>query len=77
MPDQPAICSVPDLYADENVWLSQRMMAQLYDVEVPTINCHLKEVFSDSELEEGAVLRNLRITAADSPPPPGAVRGGP
>ena len=76
MPDQPTICSVPDLYADENVWLSQRMMAQLYDLEVPTINCHLKEVFSD-ELKEGAVIRNLRITAADSPPPPGAVRGGP
>lgn len=44
---------VEAVYADENVWLSQKMMAQLYDVEVPTINYHLKKVFEDSELEEG------------------------
>lgn len=56
---------VETVYADENVWLSQKMMAQLYDVEVPTIHYHLKKVFEDSELEETAVLRNFRITAAD------------
>ena len=56
---------VEAVYADENVWLSQKMMAQLYDVEVPTINYHLKKVFEDSELEEDSVLRNFRITAAD------------
>ena len=56
---------VEAVYADENVWLSQRMMAQLYDVEVPTINYHLKKVFEDSELEEDSVVRNFRITAAD------------
>jgi len=56
---------VEAVYADENVWLSQKMMAQLYDVEVPTINYHLKKVFEDSELEEDSVIRNLRITAAD------------
>ena len=56
---------VEALYADENVWLSQKMMAQLYDVEIPTINYHLKKVFDDSELEEGAVVRSFRITAAD------------
>ena len=56
---------VEAVYADENVWLSQKMMAQLYDVEVPTINYHLKKVFEDSELEEDAVIRNFRITAAD------------
>ncbi|MCA9612189.1 MAG: virulence RhuM family protein, partial [Myxococcales bacterium] len=39
--------------------------AQLYDVEVPTINYHLKKVFADSELEEEAVVRNFRITASD------------
>lgn len=55
---------VEAVYAAENVWLSQRMMAQLYDVEVPTINYHLKKVFEDSELEEDAVIRNFRITAA-------------
>ena len=53
------------VYADENVWLSQKMMGQLYDVETQTINYHLKKVFSDSELEEEAVIRNFRITASD------------
>lgn len=53
------------IYADENVWLSQKMIAQLYDVETNTINYHLKKVFSDSELEEFAVIRNFRITAND------------
>jgi len=56
---------VEAVYADENVWLSQKMMAQLYDVEVPTINYHLKKVFEDSELQEDSVIRNSRITAAD------------
>jgi len=56
---------VEAVYAEENVWLSQKMMAQLYDVEVPTINYHLKKVFEDSELEEDSVVRNFRITAAD------------
>lgn len=56
---------VEAVYDDENVWLSQKMMAQLYDVEVPTINYHLKKVFADSELEENSVIRNFRITAAD------------
>ncbi|MBK3759625.1 virulence RhuM family protein [Stutzerimonas frequens] len=56
---------VDAVYADENVWVSQKMMAQLYDVETPTINYHLKKVFDDSELQEEAVIRNFRITAAD------------
>jgi len=53
------------VYADENVWLNQKMMAMLYDVSVPTINEHLKKIFSDSELDEDAVIRNFRITATD------------
>ena len=56
---------VEALYADENVWVSQKMMAQLYDVDVRTINYHLKKVFSDRELVEASVIRNFRITAAD------------
>jgi hypothetical protein len=56
---------VEAVYADENVWLTQKMMGQLYDVETHTINYHLKKVFSDSELQEGSVIRNFRITAAD------------
>jgi len=56
---------VEAVYADENVWLSQKMMAQLYDVDVRTINYHLKTVFADSELEAGSVIQKFRITAAD------------
>jgi hypothetical protein len=57
---------VEAVYADENVWLSQKMMGLLYDVETHTINYHLKKVFADKhELEEDSVIRNFRITAAD------------
>ena len=43
---------VEAVYADENVWLTQKMMATLYDVDVRTINYPLKKVFEDSELQE-------------------------
>lgn len=57
--------SVDAVYSDENVWLSQKMIGLLYDVETHTVNYHLKKVFADSELEEASVIRNFRITAAD------------
>jgi hypothetical protein len=53
------------IYADENIWLSQKMMATLYEVEPNTINYHLKKIFSDSELDENSVIRKFRITATD------------
>jgi hypothetical protein len=56
---------VEAVYADEDVWLSQKMMGVLYDVETNTINYHLKKIFSDSELKEDSVIRNFRITAQD------------
>lgn len=56
---------VEAIYADENVWLTQKMMGLLYDVETHTINYHLKTIFNDHELEEEAVIRKFRITAAD------------
>ncbi len=56
---------VAAVYADQNIWLTQKMMGVLYDVETHTINYHLKKVFADSELEEEAVIRNFRITASD------------
>jgi hypothetical protein len=59
---------VEAVYADENVWLSQKMMGLLYDVETHTINYHLKKIFSDAELQENSVIRNFRITAADGKP---------
>ncbi|MBQ8697660.1 MAG: cell filamentation protein Fic, partial [Schwartzia sp.] len=53
------------IYADENVWLSQKMLAALYDVKSHTINYHLRKIFKDAELEELAVARIFRVTASD------------
>jgi hypothetical protein len=56
---------VEAVYADENVWLTQKMLGVLYKVETHTVNYHLKKIFQDHELEEEAVIRKFRITAAD------------
>ena len=56
---------VEAIYADEDVWLSQKMMGVLYDVNVRTINEHLKKIFADLELQEDSVIRKFRITASD------------
>lgn len=56
---------VEALYADENIWLTQKMLGVLYNVEPHTINYHLKNVFNDNELEEKAVTRKFRVTATD------------
>ncbi|MGD9930277.1 MAG: virulence RhuM family protein [Mangrovibacterium sp.] len=50
---------------DETVWLTQKAMGELFGVETNTINYHLKEIFKSNELEEGSVIRKIRITAAD------------
>lgn len=52
-------------YEDENIWLTQKMMATLYDVEVPTINEHIRKIFLDSELEVDATIRNFRIVQTE------------
>jgi len=57
--------SVEMRYEDENIWLTQKLMATLYDVSVPAINQHLKRIFSDNELEEASVVKQYLITAAD------------
>ena len=57
--------SIEMRYEDENIWLTQKMMAALYNVETNTINYHIKKIFNDSELQEESVIRNFRITAAD------------
>lgn len=57
--------SVEMRYEDENIWLTQKMMATLYDVSVPAINQHLKRIFDDGELGEGSVIKKYLITAAD------------
>lgn len=53
------------VYADEDIWLTQKMLAALYDVDVRTVNYHLKKIFADNELAEDSVIRKFRITASD------------
>ena len=57
--------SIEMRYEDENIWLTQKMMATLYDVGTNTINYHIKKIFEDSELQEEPVIRKFRITAPD------------
>ena len=57
--------SIEMRYENENIWLTQKMMAVLYDVDVRTINYHIKKIFEDSELQENSVIRKFRITATD------------
>ena len=53
--------SVEMRYEDENIWLTQKMMAALYDVDTRTINHHVQTIFDDGELTEGATIRKFRI----------------
>ena len=52
-------------YEDENIWLTQKMIATLYGVGLPTINEHSKKIYADSELEESATIRNFRIVQTE------------
>ena len=53
--------SIEMRYEDENIWLTQKMMAELYRVDVRTINDHIKKIYLDNELTENATIRNFRI----------------
>ena len=55
---------VEAIYADESIWLTQKMMGMLYDVNVRTVNEHLQKIFADSELQEDSVIRKFRLTAS-------------
>lgn len=57
--------SIEMRYEDENIWLTQKMMAALYDVDVRTINDHIKKIYSDSELEQSATIRKYRIVQTE------------
>lgn len=57
--------SIEIRYEDENIWLTQKMLAVLYDVGVPTINEHIKKIYSDSELEEASTIRKFRIVQTE------------
>jgi hypothetical protein len=54
-------------YQDENIWLTQKMLATLYDVAVPTINYHIKKIFEDSELLPGSTIRKYLIVQTEGP----------
>ena len=59
--------SIEMRYEDENIWLTQKMMATLYDVDVRTINEHIKKIYSDLELEENSTIRKFRIVQTEVP----------
>ena len=52
-------------YEDENIWLTQKMMAELYDVSLPTINEHISKIYADGELSEEATIRKFRIVQTE------------
>ena len=52
-------------YEDENIWMSQKMLAQVYGVEVPNIAYHLRKIFEDAELDKSSVIKEILITADD------------
>lgn len=63
MPDEQGKVQV--VVKDGTLWCSQKAMAQLFGVQVNTINYHLKEIFKSQELSEDSVIQKIRITAAD------------
>jgi hypothetical protein len=52
-------------YEDETIWLTQKLMAELFDVSIPTINEHLKKLFESRELKQDSVIRKFLTTATD------------
>ena len=54
--------SIEMRYEDENIWLTQKMMATLYDVSAAAVNQHLKTIFEDGELDKEAVIKKYLIT---------------
>lgn len=59
------VAKVEIIFEDENFWLTQRKLGELFGVDVRTVSEHLKNIFESGELPESAVIRNFRITAAD------------
>ena len=57
--------SIEMRYEDENIWLTQKMMATLYDVGLPTINEHIKKIYADHEQDEAATIRKFRIVQTE------------
>lgn len=58
--------SIEMRYEDENIWLTQRMLASLYDVSIPAINQHIKKIFADHELQPEATIKKYLIVQNES-----------
>ena len=56
---------VDAIYKDETLWLTQKGMAKVFNVQVPAISKHLKNIFDEEELIKGSVVSKMEITAAD------------
>ena len=57
--------SIEMRYEDENIWLTQKMMAQLYGISIPAVNQHIKRIYDDSELEAEATIKNYLIVQTE------------
>ena len=57
--------SVEVRYEDENIWLTQKMLATIYGVELNTINYHIKKIYEDKELDENSTIRKFRIVQTE------------
>ena len=57
--------SIEARYEEDTIWLSQKLIAELFDVDVRTVSEHFKNIFQSAELNEEAVIRKFRITASD------------
>ena len=53
--------SIEVRYEDENIWLTQKMLATLYNVSISAINQHVKKIYSDNELDEKTTIKNFLI----------------
>ena len=56
---------VDAIYKDETLWLSQKGMAKVFDVDVPAVSKHLKHIFEENELDKNSVVSKMEITAED------------
>lgn len=63
--NQAGKSSIEVRYEEESIWLTQKLMTELFDVDKRTISEHIQNIFSSNELDEKAVVRNFRTTAGD------------
>ena len=62
---QDGLVNIEVMFSEENIWLSQKRMAELFDTTVPNVNMHLKNIFENKELGDDSVIKDFLITATD------------